>query len=438
MGGLLVSFVIVNFNGRDHLDPLLASIIAQTVDPASFEVIVVDNGSQDGSVSHLRTAYPEVRIIENEDNRGFAAPNNQAARIAHGKYLALLNNDMRLEPTWLAAMLGYLSNQSSDMVCVGSKIVNWDGTLVDFIGGSLAFNGMGFQTNFQAPVDSIAGRAYPQELLFACGGAMLIDRAVFLDAGGFDEDYFAYFEDVDLGWRLWVLGYRIGFCPEAVACHRHNGTSSRFNLYKKMVLFERNSLYSVFKNYEAGTLAQFFPAALLLSVKRMAVRSAIDKASFKFTVPATPPVPPPSALTSSQMIRLFLRFMIERGPKQALKRSLLKLAEMVLRRWGPPLRSAGDEMMIRPESYSTVVAMEDFMDHLPRLQEKRQGIQAKRKRSDAELFALFGTPFKPVEGQADYPAVHDLVIDCLGVRERIESGLAAGTPSPNGSTRTAH
>lgn len=416
----LVSLITVNFNGKPFLEPLIQSIREQDFPSEQLEIILVDNGSTDGSLELLRDRFPEVRIVANRDNTGFAKANNQGAEVARGRYLALINNDMRLDSEWLSRMVAALETAPSDMVCISSKIVNWDGTLIDFMGGTVAFNGMGFQTNFRAPVDAPVAKEYPKELLFACGGAMLITRAAYQEVGGFDEDYFAYFEDVDLGWRLWVMGYRVGFCGEAIAYHRFNGTSSKFGWHKKLVLFERNSLYTLIKNYDDESLAKVLPAALLLSVKRMAVRSGIDREDFRFA-PTSSPASTPIHRAREHRVKKALRIFRQEGPSNFAKKVLVKLAERVMNRWRDlPTQPASDGFRpIRHDGYATVVGLEDLMDHLPRLMEKRRWIQSRRRRPDQEIFHQFKTPFEVSESAADYPAVFATVAEALGVKNLI-------------------
>lgn len=412
-----VSLITINYNGREHLEGLFDSVFAQDYPRDLLEVILVDNGSSDDSVAFVRERYPTVTILQNSENLGFAKPNNQAAAIATGTYLALLNNDMKLAPDWVSRMVAFREQASADTVCIASRILNWDGSLVDFIGGTLAFNGMGFQTNFRAPVESEAGRAYPKELLFACGGAMLIDRDAYLEVGGFDEDFFAYFEDVDLGWRLWVLGYRVAFCPEAYTYHRHNGTSGKFGWHKKLVLFERNSFYAVIKNYDDASLAAFLPAALLLAFKRAAVRSGIASDEYRFAMSAAP-AKAPRIKSEGHLVRKALRILREEGVATCCKKVVVKLAEATLRRFNdmPTQPVASGFSAIRQDAYATLVGMEDLMDHLPMLMEKRRQIQQRRRRSDAEILALFKTAFEPSETQGDYPAIFELTTEVLGAQ----------------------
>ena len=411
----LISLITVNLNGRSHLEVLLASIQEQTYPSNRIEIIVVDNGSMDDSVEFLEARHPQVKVIRNQTNEGFARPNNQAAKVAQGEYLALVNNDMKLESDWTETMLRFIQESPPDVACVGSRILNWDGSKIDFIRGTMAFNGMGFQPGFDTRIDSPAAKDYPDELLFACGGALLIRREVFVEAGGFDEDYFAYYEDVDLGWRLWVLGYRVRFCPEAVVYHRHNGTSGRFDWRKKVVLFERNAMFSLVKNYEDQTLAKLWPAALLLGFKRMAVRSGIEREDFRFGPP--PPRPEVADVPPVSTGRKLLSNLKHQGLKPTVKKILVTIARKVVRKWGGQSEEMGATAPIQREAYASVVGMEDFIDHLPRIFEKRRVIQAKRRRSDAEIFRIFGDALSPVEGRPGYVESHWSIARELGLKE---------------------
>ncbi len=421
-----VSVITVNLDGQAHLEVLLDSLAHQTYPAAHIEVWVVDNGSRDGSREWLAAHHPQARLIENARNEGFARPNNQAAAVATGDLLVLVNNDMKLAPDWLERMVEFFQASPPDVACVGSRILNWDGSAVDFIRGTMAFNGMGFQPGHGAPVDSSEGRDFPDDLLFACGGALLIRRDVFLEVGGFDEDHFAYYEDVDLGWRLWVLGYRVRFCPEAICHHRHNGTSSRFARAGKVVLFERNALASMLKNYEEVTLARLWPAALLLAFKRVAVRSGLEREAFRFGPP--PPRALPEEGASGSRPGKLLRALRRQGPIGVIRKVAVVIARAILRRWGGQTEESSVSSPILREAYATVVGMEDLIDLLPRIREKRAVIQARRRRTDAELFALFGDALTPVEGHPDYLASHAQILRVLGLDDLVRSA----EPQPAG------
>jgi GT2 family glycosyltransferase/glycosyltransferase involved in cell wall biosynthesis len=337
-----VSVIVLNFNGRQHLEACFNSVLEQHYDGA-IEIIMVDNGSADGSAELVREYFPQIQLIVNQQNVGFAPAVNQAARQATGDYLALLNNDARVETDWIAQLVELAERRRDEgVVCVGSRVLGWDGQTIDFVMGSVNFHGFGAQPFFRIPAD----RLHPGEepLLFANGGAMLVDRAVFLEIGGLDDDYFAYFEDVDFGWRLWVCGYQVALNPKAVAYHRHHSTASTMYAYQTRLLFERNALMTIIKNYSDEHIQQVLPVALLLLIKR-AVLEAGDT--------------------------------IERKDFDLRKRD-------------------GEQLYPRVEVPKAVIscllAVDDLLAMLPRLYAKRDRIQAMRKRDDREIMPLFRTP----------------------------------------------
>jgi GT2 family glycosyltransferase len=400
-----VSIVVATFNGREHVGTLLEALERQTFSREQLELVVVDNGSSDGTTELLRTRAPTARVLQNERNLGFAAATNQGARVAAGRYLALLNNDMRPGERWLERMVDALESSPPEVVCVASRIESWDGTRVDFAGGGVSFNGIGYQDGYGAPVGSEDDPGAPDRLLFPCGGAMIVDRAVFHEVGGFDDEFFAFYEDVDFGWRLWVLGYEVGFCPEAVVYHHSGATGGRAAAHRKLKLLERNALYALVKNYEDETLARVLPAALLLLVKRIGFHSGVPREEFAFVTDDAPPQPVAAPL-SSQVARV-LR---EEGPRGIARR----IASRLGRRGAVP---GPAQHPARVEAYAGVAAVEDLVDALPRLFEKRREIQEARRRSDAELFSRFPPRFARELDHPVYHAAYDAVVDTLGVRE---------------------
>src|SRR6266545_3221933 len=337
-----LSVIVLNFNGRAHLEACFRSLVEQQYD-GPIEIIMVDNGSSDGSVELMREQFPQVRLIANAQNMGFAPAVNQAARQATGDYLALLNNDARAAPDWLHQLVELAERRRDEgVVCVGSRVLGWDGETIDFVMGSVNFHGFGAQPFFRLPADRLCPGEEP--LLFANGGAMLVDRAVFLEVGGLDDDYFAYFEDVDLGWRLWVCGHQVVLNPKAVAYHRHHATAATMYPYQTRLLFERNALMTIIKNYSGEHLQRVLPVALLLLIKRAVLEAGGD----------------------------------------------LERKDFDLR------RRDGEELFPRmevPKSVmSCLLAVDDLLTMLPRLYAKRDRIQAMRRRDDREILPLFRTP----------------------------------------------
>ena len=267
----LISVVVLAYNGRDHLARCLPTLLAQTYPSDRLELMVVDNASTDGTAEFVAERFPQVRLVRNQANYGFAGGNNIGAQAARGEFVAFVNQDTRVNPEWVEELVAPILRDrrrgDGTLVCTGAKILSWDGTLVDFAGARLNFLGKGSQIGFGQPDGALYNAERP--LLFACGGAMLIDRRVFVECGGFDEDYFLFFEDVDLGWRLWVLGYRVQFAPKAVTYHRLHASTDELLNVRKRLLYERNALYSVIKNYEDQHLGHMLPASLLLTLQQV-------------------------------------------------------------------------------------------------------------------------------------------------------------------------
>jgi len=388
-----VTIVILNYNGRDLLPHCLESIFALDYPQDQLEVILVDNGSSDGSAHYVALNFPTVRVIGLPTNVGFAKGNNLGARAARSEYVAFLNNDMRVDQRWLLELVQTIQ-KSDDVAAVGSKILSWDGSEIDFIGGTLNFYGMGFQPTDQ----SQHGDDCVREVLFACGGALLARRSVFLESGGFDEDFFAYFEDVDWGWRLWILGYRVLLQPKAIAYHRGHATGKKFAAEQRAVLYERNALYMIIKNYEESTLERILPVALLLTAKRSSLLSGCDKRTFRMGNE----VQPHSIWPASRGPALLIRSSLRREFKQLLEEfgvwAVLKEAIRRILRWfyaRTVLQIRRDVAVIPRVALSPLMALDDLAEALPDVWRRREEIQRRRVRSDAEILPLFGDPFHP-------------------------------------------
>jgi GT2 family glycosyltransferase len=213
-------------------------------------ITVVDNGSTDGSIAEITTRFPRVRFLPLGVNRGFTGGLAAALATSRARHVVFLNNDAIPEHGWLAAITHAIDNAPDDVVSVGGKIVSLDGERIDFIGGVMTFDGHAFQSGFRMPLGSIDEPKSGDDILFACGGNMISRREALLDLGGFDDDYFAYLEDVDFGWRTWIAGKRAIYEPRAVVRHASSATSNRLGNFERGVLFERNALQTAIKNFE--------------------------------------------------------------------------------------------------------------------------------------------------------------------------------------------
>lgn len=267
-----VTVVVVTCNGRDLLAECLGSLREQDYPERRIEIVVYDNGSSDGTVAWLAREHPDVRVIAARENAGFAAPNNRAAQAAASALLCLVNNDMRFARTFLRELVA--ARAATGAACIGARVLSQDGGRIEFDGGTMSFYGHGAPWRHGADASRHATETAPRDSLFASGGAMLVAREAFLAAGGFDESYFAYFEDVDLGWRLWTLGERCVHAPAARAFHREHASEHLLGPGRRMAMLERNALCSVWKNYEAEHGQRMFGCALALASERARLEPA--------------------------------------------------------------------------------------------------------------------------------------------------------------------
>jgi GT2 family glycosyltransferase len=331
-----LSVLIPNWNGVALLPTCLASVAALDYPADRIETIVVDDGSTDGSTNLIAEQHPSVRLVVHDENLGFAAACNTGARAATSECVAFLNTDMRVEPGW-ARSLAAAYDPGRGYVCVAGVILDWDGAYIDFAGGWTSFHGYVGHEDYGKPVTDVRivdGR----DLLFACGGSMLVQRDVFLETGGFDPAYFAFFEDVDFGWRLWLFGHKVRLAANARSFHRHHGTVSALALDQRERLYERNALLTLLKNLDRDNLGRLLAPSLFLLVKR----ALLD----------------------------------ERAPVYGGETG------------GP--------------SSSPLRAVDDVLRDLPGVLERRREVQGRRLRGDQDIFALFGRPFTPLLVEESY------------------------------------
>jgi len=261
-----VSIAIPSWNGRHLLAPCLESLDRLDVPHEAVERIVIDNGSSDDTVDWLARNHPDVRILRSPRNLGFAEACNRAVAAARAEHVCLLNNDVRVSPDWLRELLA--ARAATGAACVGSRVLTEEGAMVEFDGGTMNFYGHGAPHRHGRRAADLAEERTPRPTLFACGAAMLVDREVFLRVGGFDESYFAYYEDVDLGWRFWALGFSTVLAPAARVFHRGHGSEAALGSGGRLRLLERNALLTIYKNYEPEIAERVFACALALLAER--------------------------------------------------------------------------------------------------------------------------------------------------------------------------
>ena len=253
-----VTAIIVNWNNKDVITECIQSLLDQ--DRNKIDIIISDNGSEDGSVNSLRRRFPSIEIIENRENLGFGSAINRGLSVARGDYLLFLNSDLKLSSTCVGELVKLLESDSNaggvipKILHIDQKnTINSLGVLINYTG--IAYPNLLGQKdpNWTEPFES------------ACGGIFMLRREVYETVGGFDEDLFLYHEDHDLSWRIRLAGWRLKVAPQAVMYHHY-----KFNKgVRKYYSSEKNRLYLLLKNMEVKTLALIFPALIIVEFSQL-------------------------------------------------------------------------------------------------------------------------------------------------------------------------
>jgi GT2 family glycosyltransferase len=258
-----VSVIIVNWNGERFLERCLAALMDQTIMP--YEIILVDNASSDRSVE-IAKRFPFVRLMVQDQNTGFARGNNLAIEAAaeQTEWIALINPDAFAEPWWLEELLA-AARRNPVFDVFGSKLVDaGNSSILDGAGDAYHVSGLVWRMGHGSSQPSLEENE--REMFSPCAAAALYRRSAMRDIGGFDEDFFCYVEDVDLGFRLRLAGYRCLYVPQSVAHHVGSGTTggqhSDFSLYHG----HRNLVWTFIKNMPGFLFWLMLPLHVLLNL----------------------------------------------------------------------------------------------------------------------------------------------------------------------------
>lgn len=246
-----ISIIVLNYNGKSFLKECFSSLRLINYPKSEYEVILVDNGSIDGSIEYARNNFPWVRVVALNQNFGFGGGNNKGIRFAKGDYIVFLNNDTQVTKNWLSklvqASVGY-----SAPICSSKTLLMENHRIVEYGGGKFAINGRGYSIAFGKTNSKETGcfcTGYP------CAASMVIKKDVFLKLGGFDEDYFACLDDTDLGWRAWLCGHNVLYCPASIVYHEYGGTAGKGRLSPlKAFHGTKNCIITILKNLELRNL----------------------------------------------------------------------------------------------------------------------------------------------------------------------------------------
>ncbi|WP_020668097.1 glycosyltransferase [Amycolatopsis nigrescens] len=364
----LVSVIVVNYRGAEDTITCLRALTSE-LDYPRLEVLCVDNASGGDDVARIKAAAPGVELIESAANLGFAGGCNLGAKQAGGSVLAFLNNDARPDPGWARAAVAELAADPR-VAAVASKVLDWDGTGTDFVDAGLTWFGMGYKRHAGQPLAEVAPGEHEvaKDVLFGTGSAMFVRAGAFAELGGFDERFFMFYEDVDLGWRLNLRGWRVRYLPSSIAYHRHHATMSEVDAPetgRETFLLERNALAAMYKNLSDESLAKALPAALALAVRRATARGELDAGQLD----------------------------LERGV-------------------GPV---ETEPVEVPRTTLAGMLAIDQFVELMPSLAESRAVEQAARVRTDADLIPLMRKALEPAYPLPRYLEAHDILVEAFGI-----------------------
>jgi GT2 family glycosyltransferase len=286
-----IAVVILNWNGRKLLEEYLPSIVKYSEEATIY---VADNASTDESIPYLKAEYPSIKIVQNEQNGGFAKGYNDCLKHIKADYFVLLNSDIEVTENWISPVISYLESQDN-MVAAQPKVLAYKQKDSFEHAGAAG----GFLDKYYFPF--CRGRIFQdtekdehqydenKEIFWATGACMFIKADIFLNSGGFDEKFFAHMEEIDLCWRLKNQGYAIGYCGESKIYHLGGGTLN-YMTPKKTYLNFRNSLFMITKNYHGFLFVLVFYRLLIdgiagirfLLIGEMKHLVAIAKAHFHY------------------------------------------------------------------------------------------------------------------------------------------------------------
>jgi GT2 family glycosyltransferase len=264
----LISVVIVTWNSKRYLPACLDALLAQT--NKDFEIVIIDNGSTDQEYLDLEEKYPDLKLTIKKlnGNLGFAVANNIGVRLARGQWLALLNADAFPEPDWLEQLLKAADDNPQFTFFASRQIQANTPEFLDGTGDVYHVSGLAWRQNYSRPASKYGFQS--GEVFSACAAAALYSRDDFIKTGGFDEDYFSYFEDVDLSFRLRLAGGRCLYVPQAVVYHvgsASTGKESDFAFYHG----HRNLVWTFFKDMPASLFWVYLPLHMLMNIYLAAV-----------------------------------------------------------------------------------------------------------------------------------------------------------------------
>jgi GT2 family glycosyltransferase len=264
-----LAVVILNWNGLNFLRKFLPMVIEHSV-LENIEVIVVDNGSTDGSSDYLKTQQPQIRLICFDQNYGFAPGYAKALRMIDAEYYLLLNSDVEVTPNWLAPLIELMDSDVTIAACMPKIKAFGQKEFFEYAGaagGFIDLFGYPFcRGRILSSIEKDLGQYdTPVEIFWASGACMLVRASAYFEAGELDSDFFAHMEEIDLCWRFKRLGYKIVYCCQSKVYHVGGGTLPNNNPHK-LYLNYRNNLFLLCKNQPGHELLIVLPIRIMFDL----------------------------------------------------------------------------------------------------------------------------------------------------------------------------
>ncbi len=255
-----VLIIILNYNGAEYIRDCFFSLQNINYPRDLFKILVIDNASTDNSVEMIEKSWPDINIIKNEKNFGFTVGNNVGFKYAvdnNFDYVYLLNQDTAVEADFLIEAVK-LAETDQSIGAVQSKLLLFQSKKINSIGNEIHFLGFGYAGGYQMPDKEMAVK----EITYPSGAAVLVSVKALKEVGFFNEEFFAYHEDTDLGWRLWLCGYKVLLAPNSVVYHKYEFSRS----IKKYYYMERNRYLIMLQNYKMATIFLLLPALTAMDI----------------------------------------------------------------------------------------------------------------------------------------------------------------------------
>jgi len=257
----LVSIILSNYNGLKHLKECFDSL--NNISYKNVEILFIDNNSTDNSVKFVREHYPRVKILQNKKDYGFAGANTIAASHASGKYITLLNIDTVVDENWLTELVKVVESSERIGIVTSKQIYYHQKDMIYYAGLSTSKFLENRRYGDLMKIDEFPD--IQMKTFFAEGASLLIRKSIYDKIGLFDPQYYAFSEDLDLSWRVWLYGYDVIYVPTSIIYHKAGGVFTRISPHK-MYLMERNILRTLLKNYEIKTIIDVLP---IFHIKRL-------------------------------------------------------------------------------------------------------------------------------------------------------------------------